>query len=76
MTTFDSTAVAPAIACAGDRCSAPRVTSAWLARAWAVLANWNDRVRARRQLAELDDHLLADIGLTRDDVQRLSAKRF
>lgn len=34
------------------------------------------RYRQRRRLAELDDHLLSDIGLTRGDVEQECAKRF
>jgi uncharacterized protein YjiS (DUF1127 family) len=34
------------------------------------------RVRERRELQELDDRLLADIGLTHADVERECAKPF
>ena len=37
---------------------------------------WFDRARQRRQLCELSDHLLSDIGLTRADVWVESAKPF
>ncbi len=36
----------------------------------ASLAEWRNRARSRRQLLELDDRMLSDIGLTRDDVLR------
>jgi uncharacterized protein YjiS (DUF1127 family) len=52
----------------------PRVAS--LGRVWALLTEWLDRAHAQRRLAELDDHLLKDIGLTRDDVARLDADLF
>jgi uncharacterized protein YjiS (DUF1127 family) len=32
------------------------------------LAQWRNRARSRRQLLELDDRMLSDIGLTRYDV--------
>jgi uncharacterized protein YjiS (DUF1127 family) len=44
----------------------------------AIVAHLLSTVRRRRQLLrlrELDDYLLADIGLTRTDVQRASAGR-
>jgi uncharacterized protein YjiS (DUF1127 family) len=37
---------------------------------------WAERAAERRQLAELDDHLLRDIGLTRADVDAVSTKPF
>jgi uncharacterized protein YjiS (DUF1127 family) len=37
---------------------------------------WLERSRQRRALAELDDHLLRDIGLTRDEAQRECANPF
>ena len=39
-----------------------------------VLAS--ERYRQRRHLEELDDHQLADVGLTRRDVKRECAKPF
>jgi uncharacterized protein YjiS (DUF1127 family) len=41
-----------------------------------TLVNWQERARARRQLAELDDRLLRDLGLTRGDVYKESRKHF
>jgi len=41
----------------------------------ALLA-WQDRDRQRRQLAELDDRLLKDIGLSVGDVARETRKPF
>jgi len=37
---------------------------------------WHERVVARRELAELDDYMLHDIGLTRTDVIREVEKPF
>jgi uncharacterized protein YjiS (DUF1127 family) len=37
---------------------------------------WFERARERRQLCELSDHMLRDIGLTRGDVWAESSKPF
>ena len=37
---------------------------------------WIERSRQRRALAELDDRLLRDIGLTRDEARRESSSPF
>lgn len=42
----------------------------------AQLEAWVRRYRQRKQLATLDDHLLADIGLTRDQVKLEIEKPF
>ncbi|MEI9422524.1 DUF1127 domain-containing protein [Mesorhizobium sp. Cs1299R1N1] len=39
-------------------------------------ARWYDRHLQRRDLREIDDHLLRDLGLTREDVRRECAKSF
>lgn len=36
-----------------------------VARCWQAYCRWDDRRRQHRHLAELDDRLLADIGLSR-----------
>lgn len=41
----------------------------------AVLT-WNDRRRQRRELLELDEHLLKDIGITRVDAEWEGRKPF
>ena len=33
---------------------------------WHKMSAWHSRARQRDSLAQLDDHLLADIGLTRE----------
>ena len=42
----------------------------------AHLLQWLQRSRTRREITELDDHLLRDIGLTRSDVMAESRKHF
>ena len=37
---------------------------------------WADRVAERRHLAELDDHMLKDIGLSRADIDEVADKPF
>jgi uncharacterized protein YjiS (DUF1127 family) len=39
-----------------------------LRRIFAVIRLWRRRTGSRHQLRELDDHLLKDIGLKREDV--------
>ncbi|WP_027062090.1 DUF1127 domain-containing protein [Mesorhizobium loti] len=41
-----------------------------------LLARWYDRYLQRRDLSEIDDHLLRDLGLTPEDVRRECAKSF
>ena len=42
----------------------------------ATLREWRRRSRERAQLAELDDRMLKDIGLTRSDAEFLINKPF
>jgi uncharacterized protein YjiS (DUF1127 family) len=53
--------------------AAPRASAATLVE--GVLA-WLERVRQRRHLGELSDHMLKDIGLSRADVESEIAKPF
>ena len=46
------------------------------ARAMTVLQTWLRRSRGRDDLAELDEHLLRDIGLTRSEVENERNKLF
>jgi uncharacterized protein YjiS (DUF1127 family) len=46
----------------------------WPERRPSVVGNWIDRQRQRSALAELDDRLLADIGITRAEAQREAAR--
>lgn len=52
--------------------TAPR----WLDGASDVLMRWLDAARSRQTLDELDERLLRDIGLTRDEARRESSKFF
>jgi uncharacterized protein YjiS (DUF1127 family) len=53
-------------------------SSRWLVRGLSVLIAWVERSRQRRALADLadDDHLLKDIGVSRQDALREAAKPF
>lgn len=48
----------------------------WSGTAFDRLAQWHDRTNQRRQLSELNDRQLADIGVTRIDACNESAKPF
>jgi uncharacterized protein YjiS (DUF1127 family) len=50
--------------------------AAALVRLDETIGRWHTRARDRRALASLDDRMLLDVGLTRADVQRESAKLF
>ena len=63
----------------------PRTYSTWRAKrrtihpvaaAWMLFATWIQRARQRNALAQLDDHLLHDIGITRLDAARECGKPF
>ena len=45
-------------------------------RAFGIVAMWMERSRQRRALADLDDHLLKDIGITRSEAAREAAQPF
>jgi len=40
------------------------------------LLEWQDRERQRRHLSTLDDHMLADVGLTHSDIESEVRKPF
>jgi uncharacterized protein YjiS (DUF1127 family) len=50
--------------------------AAGAAGAQAMLATWQRRSRARHELEQMDEHLLTDVGLTRDQVLQEAAKPF
>jgi uncharacterized protein YjiS (DUF1127 family) len=57
--------------------SSAAMRSAWgLAAVRQTILAWIGRSRARRDLARLDPHLLADIGLDEVDVRRECARSF
>jgi uncharacterized protein YjiS (DUF1127 family) len=59
-----------------DRRAAGRSAIDLLPHAAGLLDAWVQRARQRRQLEMLDDRLLRDLGLTRDEVHRECAKPF
>ena len=59
-----------------QRNAVPRLIAAALRATFQRLGDWRERLWTRRQLAHLDDRLLADIGLTRAGVDRQLAERF
>ena len=54
----------------------PMAFPAGLAKLRPLWRVWRRRVRSRRELAEIDDHMLRDIGLTRSVALTESAKPF
>ncbi|MHA6644261.1 DUF1127 domain-containing protein [Mesorhizobium sp. A623] len=54
----------------------PRLRLFSLRRLWACIAGGYDRHLQRCDLAEIDDRMLHDLGLTREDVRRECAKSF
>jgi uncharacterized protein YjiS (DUF1127 family) len=59
----------------GQRAAVHALSDSWT-HATATLREWRRRTRERRQLAELDDRMLKDIGLTRADAEFLINKPF
>jgi uncharacterized protein YjiS (DUF1127 family) len=56
--------------------SAERVAGDRLVQAYEQVLSWLERVHQRRHLAQLSDHMLKDIGLTRADVEAELSKPF
>ncbi|MFQ5545373.1 MAG: DUF1127 domain-containing protein [Acidiferrobacterales bacterium] len=52
------------------------VARTWIQNGVAIALGWWDRTRQRQHLLQLDDRLLKDVGLTRADVERETAKPF
>lgn len=57
-------------------CKATGALARWSLRASDALLLWQERARERRALGTLSDHMLKDLGLSRSDAGRESAKRF
>ena len=55
---------------------AAQLRGAAFGEAIGALSLWQSRRRARRQLAELSDQMLQDIGISRTDVEREYGKPF
>jgi uncharacterized protein YjiS (DUF1127 family) len=55
--------------------AAEALENEWLHAGDALLL-WRQRTRERRALNALSDHMLKDLGLSRSDTERESAKRF
>ncbi len=58
------------------RPSRTKVDSGLVTRLFDQVFTWLDRARQRRHLAELDDRLLRDIGLSRVEVEQEISRRF
>ncbi len=56
--------------------AAPRRHRGLLAKVLNKLRLWKTRLDGRRELRALDDHMLADIGLTRAEADYEAAKPF
>jgi len=54
---------------------APRAKVAFR-RIMGLLRGWRERAHSRRQLCKLDDHILRNIGLTRDALLHEATKQF
>jgi uncharacterized protein YjiS (DUF1127 family) len=56
--------------------SGPNPLLRMVVEAAQAVAGWAERRRQLRALSELEDHLLRDVGLSRDDVRRACARNF
>lgn len=69
-----------------ERCATPCIEQSlsgfWqnlghlLQRMGNTITRWGQLSQQRRQLREMDDRLLADIGLSQADVERIGGRRF
>jgi len=59
-----------------DAATPKRSAKAVLARWWRAYCRWDDRQRQRRHLGALDDHMLADIGVTAKQARREASRWF
>lgn len=58
------------------RLAGGKVQVGLVARVVDLLLTWSDRMRQRRHLAELDDRLLRDIGVSRADIEAEISRPF
>lgn len=58
------------------RLAGRQVKASLVARTVDLLLTWSDRMRQRRHLAELDDRLLQDIGVSRADIESEISRPF
>ncbi|WP_020676171.1 DUF1127 domain-containing protein [Geopsychrobacter electrodiphilus] len=42
----------------------------------ATFQRWNELTRQRRQLREMEEHILKDIGISRADAERIAGRRW
>jgi uncharacterized protein YjiS (DUF1127 family) len=61
---------------ASGRAGALEVVSTAASRLFDLLLAWQTRTNDRRQLADMDSRLLADIGLSRADALKEASKPF
>lgn len=64
------------IACETEAARPRRSIATCAARWWRAYCRWDDRLRQRRRLAALEDHLLADIGVSYRQAQREARRWF
>ena len=74
MESTDHSSAAPDVPAAGV--SAPASRRSLYARLRGAAAGWRARARGRRLLAQLDEHLLRDIGIDRARVWQETGKWF
>ncbi|MDW6093690.1 DUF1127 domain-containing protein [Vibrio rhizosphaerae] len=48
----------------------------WIKNIYSLIKRWRQNHQTRRQLSELPEHLLDDIGLSREDAQKECQKYF
>ncbi|RLA37661.1 MAG: hypothetical protein DRR03_02085 [Gammaproteobacteria bacterium] len=59
-----------------DRIDPVAILKCRVANLFAVVVTWHERSRQRRQLLDLDDRLLKDVGISRADALAASARPF
>jgi uncharacterized protein YjiS (DUF1127 family) len=52
------------------------IPALWLGQVRDLLSLWRKRVRQRRELLDLDPHLMRDAGIDPETIRRVSAKHF